>query len=100
MQLQFHAGYIVGIVSDSFALGSDIASENYNHLFFYDHVCQQKPITTFLRELQLFDEDNMFLKMIPGSVLCQNYVDLRVELRRYIELWSAEQQVSVCILGA
>ena len=74
-------------MSDSFALGSDIASENYN---LYDHVCQQKPITTFLRELQLVDEDNMFLKMIPGSVLCQNYVDLRVELRRYIELWSAE----------
>ena len=45
-------------------------------------VCQQKPITTFLRELQLADDDDIVLKMIPESVLCQNYVDLRVELRR------------------
>ena len=66
-------------------------------------VCQQKPITTFLRELQLADDDDIVLKMIPESVLCQNYVDLRVELRRYTQVWSIfyqkSKQVSLFIVG-
>ena len=66
-------------------------------------ICQQKPITTFLRELQLVDDDDIVLKMIPESVLCQNYVDLRVELRRYTQVWSifykTSKQVSLFIMG-
>ena len=66
-------------------------------------ICQQKPITTFLRELQLVDDDDIVLKMIPESVLCQNYVDLRVELRRYTQVWSifykTSKQVSLFIIG-
>ena len=52
--------------------------------------CLQKPITTFLTELHFVveddkdDEADLLLKMIPKSVLCQNYVDLRLQLRRYI----------------
>lgn len=39
--------------------------------------------------------------MIPNSVLCQNYVDLRVELRRYVEAWYIQdgEQESLFILG-
>lgn len=44
--------------------------------------CLQKPITRFLTELQFVGKDDILLKMIPESVLCQNYVDLRLQLRR------------------
>ena len=39
--------------------------------------------------------------MIPNSVLCRNYVDLRVELRRYVEAWYIQdgEQESLFILG-
>ena len=78
---------------------SSIVSHDYaqcNDLYHYPTVCivsphcittaifsLQKPITTFLTELQFVGDEDLLLEMIPLSVLCQNYVHLRLQLRRY-----------------